>query len=318
MMRKAFSYPTKPSSPVFSKRHGIHGHALPVSQRTLNFLKEALREDIGHGDITSNLLIPASTKGEARVIAKDHGIFCGERLTKELCKIVDPKVKLEFWVHNGGKVRPGKIVFKMRGNIRSILKVERTLLNFISHLSGIATKTRQFVEKIKEYPVLLLHTRKTTPLWRELEKVAVEVGGGRRHRPGLDSYILVKENHRLYGDLSKLKRHPRDFEIEVRDLKELRQSIALKPKVILLDNFTPQETRRAVGIIRREAPGVLIEASGGMTLKNIRKYAATGVDTISVGALTHSVKGVDFSLLLDWYETFPSRFGDAAERGSHL
>jgi nicotinate-nucleotide pyrophosphorylase (carboxylating) len=319
MTRKVFSYPTKPSSPVFSKRHGIHGHPLPVSQRTLNFLREALREDIGDGDITSNLLIPAQTKGEARVIAKDRGIFCGERLVREIFKILDPKVKLEFWVHNGGKLRPGKIVFKMRGNIRSILKAERTLLNFISHLSGIATKTRQFVEKIKEYPVLLLHTRKTTPLWRELEKVAVEVGGGRRHRPGLDAYIFVKENHRLYGDLSKLKRrHRGDFEIEVRDLKEIRQSIPLKPRVILLDNFSPKGARRAVEIIRKEAPGVMIEASGGITIENVRKFAATGVDTISVGALTHSVKAVDFSLLLDWYEPFPSRFGDAAERGSHL
>ena len=306
-MPKSFSYPTKPSSPAFSRRHGAHGHALPVSQRTLNFIKEALREDIGAGDITSNLLIPHRARGEARVIAKARGIFCGERLVSEIFKIVDPKVKLEFWVHNGGKLRPGKIVFKMSGNILSILKVERTMLNFISHLSGISTKTRQFVEKIKEYPVLLLHTRKTTPLWRELEKVAVEVGGGRRHRPGLDAYILVKENHRLFGNLSKLKRHPRNFEIEVRDLGEVRESIALKPQVILLDNFSPKEARKAVAVIRKEAPGVIIEASGGITLENVRKYAATGVNTLSIGALTHSVQDVDFSLLIEWSELFPSR-----------
>lgn len=306
-MPKKFSYPTKPSSPAFSKKPGAYGHPLPVSQRTLGFLKEALREDIGTGDITSNLLIPPHARGEARVIAKARGIFCGERLVREIFKIVDPKVKLEFWVHNGGKLRPGKTVFRIHGNIRSILKVERTMLNFIGHLSGIATKTRQFVEEIKEYPVLLLHTRKTTPLWRELEKVAVEVGGGRRHRPGLDSFILVKENHRLFGDLSKLKRHPRNFEIEVRDFKELRESIALKPKVILLDNFSPKEIRKAVAIIRREAPGVMIEASGGITLDNVRQYAATGVNTLSAGSITHSVKDVDFSLLIDWSDPFPSR-----------
>ncbi len=299
MMRKAFSYPTKPSSPAFSRRHGAYGHPLPVSQRTLNFLKEALREDIGAGDITANLLISSRAKGTARVIAKEKGIFCGERLVMELFKIIDPKVKLEFLVHNGGKLQPGKTVFKMHGNIRSILKVERTLLNFISQLSGISTKTRQFVEKIKKYPVLLLHTRKTTPLWRELEKVAVEVGGGRRHRPGLDAYILVKENHRSHGDLLKLKRHPRDFEIEARDLEELHEAIRLRPKVILLDNFTPKKIKRMVEIVRREAPGVILEASGGITLENIRQFAAAGVDTISVGALTHSVKAVDFSLLID-------------------
>ncbi len=298
-MRKAFSYPSKPSSPAFSKRPGAYGHPLPVSQRTLGFLKEALREDIGHGDITSNLLVPARAKGTARVIAKEKGIFCGERLVRELFKILDPDVKLEFLVHNGGKLRPGKTVFKMQGNIRSILKVERTMLNFISHISGVATKTRQFVDKIKKYPVLLLHTRKTTPLWRELEKVAVEVGGGRRHRPGLDSFILVKENHRPYGRLPKLKRHKRDFEIEVRDLEELREAIALKPKVILLDNFPPKEIKRMVEIVRKEDPEIILEASGGITLENVRKYAAAGVDTISVGALTHSVKDVDFSLLID-------------------
>jgi len=298
-MRKIFSYPTKPSSPAFSKRHGAYGHPLPVSQRTLNLLQEALREDIGAGDITSNLLVPSRAKGTARVIAKEKGIFCGERLASELFKIIDPEVKLEFLVHNGGKLRPGKTVFKIHGNIRSILKVERTMLNFISHVSGISTKTRQFVDRVKKYPVLLLHTRKTTPLWRELEKVAVEVGGGRRHRPGLDSYILVKENHRPYGRLSKLKRHARDFEIEVRDLKELREAIALRPQVILLDNFSPKEIKRMVGIVRKEAPGVILEASGGITLENVRQYAAAGVDTISVGSLTHSVKDVDFSLLID-------------------
>lgn len=298
-MRKIFSYPTKPSSPAFSKRPGAYGHALPVSQRTLSLLREALREDIGHGDVTSNLLIPARAKGTARVIAKEKGIFCGERLVREIFKIADPDVKLEFRVHNGHRLRKGQVVFKIHGNIRSILKVERTMLNFISHLSGIATKTRQYVDKIKKYPVLLLHTRKTTPVWRELEKVAVEVGGGRRHRPGLDAYIFVKENHRRFGDLSTLKRHSRDFEIEVRDLKELREAIRLRPKVILLDNFAPKEAKKAIGIIRKEAPGVLVEISGGVTLDNVRKYAAAGPDTISAGSITHSVKDVDFSLLID-------------------
>ena len=140
-MPKSFSYPTGPSSPV--SEDGLPGHPLPVSRRTLGFLKEALHEDIGRGDVTSDLLIPPHARGDARVIAKARGIFCGERLVREIFKIVDPKVKLEFRVRNGGKLRPGKIVFKMRGPIRSILKAERTMVNFIGHLSGIATKTRR-------------------------------------------------------------------------------------------------------------------------------------------------------------------------------
>jgi nicotinate-nucleotide pyrophosphorylase (carboxylating) len=298
-MPKNFSYPTRPSSQASSSEPGAYGHPLPVSRRTLNFIKEALKEDIGSGDVTSNLLIPPHARGEARVIAKTRGIFCGERLVRELFRIVDPKVKLEFRVHNGGRLRPGKTVFKMRGHVRSILKAERTMVNFISHLSGVATKTRQFVDRVKKYPALILDTRKTTPIWRELEKVAVQVGGGRNHRQGLDEFLFVKENHRIHGDLKKLRRHPGAFEIEVRSLGELWEAIGLRPKVILLDNFTPKEAKRAVEIVRKEAPGVIVEASGGITLENVRKFAAAGVDTISVGSLTHSIKAVDFSLLVD-------------------
>lgn len=298
-MQKPFSYPTRPSSPAFSHKPGVHGHPLPVSARMLGVLKEALKEDIGRGDITSNLLVPPHAKGSARVIAKESGVFCGERLVMELFQITDPGVKLDFRVRNGQKFRRGQTVFKMRGNIRSILKTERVMINFIGHLSGIATKTRRFADKVKKYPVLILNTRKTTPLWRELEKIAVEVGGGRRHRFGLDSFIFVKENHRIHGDLRKLRRHPAEFEIEVRGLGELWEAIQLKPRVILLDNFTPREAKRAVEIVHREAPEILLEASGGITLENVRKFAATGVDTISIGSLTHSVKAIDFSLLID-------------------
>ncbi len=298
-MPKNFSYPTRPNSQASSAAHGVPGHPLPVSRRTLNLLKEALKEDIGRGDITSNLVTPPRAWGEARVVAKDRGIFCGERLVKELFRIVDPKVKLEFRIRNGGKLRRGKTVFKMRGPIRSILKAERTMVNFIGHLSGIATKTRQFVNRVRKYPALILDTRKTTPLWRELEKVAVQVGGGYNHRQGLDEFLMVKENHRVHGDLKKLRRHSGNFEIEVRSLGELWEAIGLGPKVILLDNFTPKAAKRAVEIVRKEAPGIFLEASGGITLENVRRFAAAGVDTISVGSLTHSVKAVDFSLLID-------------------
>ena len=259
----------------------------------------ALREDIGRGDMTANLLIPADAKGEARVIAKANGIFCGERLVKEIFKIIDPKVKLEFYVRDGEKLRYKKIVFKMHGSIRSILKAERTMVNFLSHLSGVATQTHLLVQRVKKYGTLILDTRKTTPLWRELEKFAVQVGGGRNHRHGLDEYILIKENHRIYSDFKKLRRHAKQFEIEVRNLSELKDAIALNPQVILLDNFTPKETKRAVKIVRKIAPDILLESSGGICLETVRSFAAAGVDTISVGSITHSPKAIDFSLLID-------------------
>ncbi|HQB93578.1 MAG TPA: carboxylating nicotinate-nucleotide diphosphorylase [Candidatus Omnitrophota bacterium] len=298
-MPKKFSYPTRNNSPDSKAIRGTRGHSLPVSGRTIGFLREALREDIGLKDVTSNLLIPAQARGTARVIAKEKGVFCGQWLVMKLFRIADPGVKLEFRVRDGHQFRRGQTVFLMHGNIRSILKVERTMVNFIGHLSGVATKTRLFVNKVKKYPVLILDTRKTTPIWRELEKVAVQVGGARNHRQGLDEFIFVKENHRIHGTLKKLRRHPGNFEIEVRSLGELWEAIQLRPKVILLDNFTPNDAKRAVAIVRKEAPGVILEASGGITIGNVRKFAAAGVDTISVGSLTHSVKAVDFSLLVD-------------------
>ncbi len=270
-----------------------------MSRTTLEFIKAALHEDIGQGDITANLLIKPNAKGIAKVIAKAQGIFFGERLVKEIFKIIDPSVKLEFKVRDGGKLQPGKIVFKMDGSIRSILKAERTMVNFLSHLSGVATQTNRFVRRVRKYGTLILDTRKTTPLWRELEKFAVQVGGGRNHRQGLDEYVMVKENHRAYGNLKKLKTRQRQFEIEVRNIGELKEAIELKPQVILLDNFTPKETKRAVEIARKTDLEIILESSGGICLENVRRFAAAGVDTISVGSLTHSTKAVDFSLLID-------------------
>jgi len=311
-MPRNFSYPIKTSFRVLSRAEakkilkkpspfygGFRGHPLPVSRRTLGFLAEALAEDIGEGDLTSNILIPADARGKARVIAEQDGIFCGERLAKEIFQMVDPHIELKFKVRNGGKLHAGKTVFELKGKIRSILKAERTTLNFLGNLSGISTATHAFVKKVEGYPVLILDTRKTTPIWRDLQKTAVEVGGGRAHRQCLDEYIFVKENHRRYGHLESLRRHPKAFEIEVRNFKELREAIELKPIVILLDNFTPDEIKEAVKIVSETSPETVLEASGGITLENVRDYAAAGVDTISIGALTHSVQNFDFSLLID-------------------
>ncbi len=183
--------------------------------------------------------------------------------------------------------------------MRSILRAERTVLNLLSHLCGVATRTRQFVEKVKKYPVFILDTRKTMPLWREAEKYAVKAGGGKNHRMGLYDAIFVKENHRPYGQLARLRQYAGKFEIEVRNLRELTEAFILRPRVILLDNFKPHLLREAVMLARKTHPEIILEASGGVTLQNVGQYAATGVDWISVGSLTHSVPAIDFSLLIE-------------------
>jgi nicotinate-nucleotide pyrophosphorylase (carboxylating) len=176
--------------------------------------------------------------------------------------------------------------------------VERTLLNFLGHLCGIASKTNAFVKKIRPYSTRILDTRKTTPLWRDLEKQAVLAGGGKNHRMGLYDAIFVKENHRPYGQLGQLRKFPHRFEIEVRDLREMVEALILRPAVILFDNFTPADLKKAVKLARKANPKIILEASGGVTLENVKNFAATGVDQISVGSLTHSVKAIDLSLLV--------------------
>lgn len=310
-MQKNYSYPIKTSFRVLNKAEqhkilkaksplirGVHGHPLPVSQKTLGYVKAALKEDIGAGDKTSNLLIPKKRTGTAYVVTRQEGVFCGERLVREIFKMVDSSVRLKFFVRNGGRLKKDQRVFEMYGHMRSILKAERTIVNFIGRLSGISTATDAFVQKVKGYPVLILDTRKTTPLWRELEKKAVEVGGGRSHRVRLDQFVFVKENHRPYGDLRQLKKVPDNFEIEVRNFKELNEALKLNPHVILLDNFTPKSVKEAVRIVSGKSPKTILEASGNMNLGNIRRFAKAGVDTISIGSITHSVKAFDFSMLV--------------------
>jgi nicotinate-nucleotide pyrophosphorylase (carboxylating) len=269
-----------------------------ISQQTKSFLKVALKEDIGQGDKTTELLIPRNARGKAVIIARESGVFCGLPVVYELFRILDPSLKIQFFVSEGERFSKNKIVIRVQGDISSILKVERTVLNFLSRLSAIATKTRQFVDRVKGFPVFILDTRKTTPLWREIEKYAVRVGGGRNHRMGLYDAIFVKENHRPYGNLQRLRPFRGQFEIEVRNLKELKEALKLVPRIILLDNFSPAGLRRAVQWARDSHPEVILEASGGITLENVAHYAAMGVDWISVGALTHSVKSIDFSLLV--------------------
>ncbi|MBN1687784.1 MAG: carboxylating nicotinate-nucleotide diphosphorylase [Candidatus Omnitrophica bacterium] len=269
------------------------------SPRLTALLKAALAEDIGPGDTTTETIVPKSIGAKAYVLARQSGIFCGGEIAKELFRLVDSKVKLRFLVPEGGRFRRNQKVIVIQGSVQSILQAERTALNFLGRLCGISTKTRQFVDRIKRHKVAVLGTRKTTPLWREIEKYAVRVGGGRNHRMGLWDTIFVKENHRPYGDLGCLRRHPRRFHIEVRNLREMWEALSLKPRVILFDNFSPRDLQRAVRLARKSQPDVILEASGGIHLQNILRYAKTGVNWISSGDLTHSVRAVNFSLLIE-------------------
>lgn len=261
-------------------------------------IRAALAEDLGDGDATSKLLIPASVTAEAYVLAKETGIFCGGSVAETVFHAVSPRLKVRLQAREGGRVKKGDVVLVVKGPLRAILAGERTALNFLGHLSGIATRTADFARKVRRYGTRILDTRKTTPLWRNLEKYAVKTGGGTNHRMGLYDAVFVKENHRNFGDLKKLWKHAGNFEIEVRDMTELIQALKLNPKVILLDNFTSARTKAAVKRARLDHPEIILEASGGITESNIAAYAAAGVDQISIGALTHSVKCLDFSLLI--------------------
>lgn len=269
------------------------------SASTLRWIREAYLEDLGKGDRTTDLLVPESARAEAEIIARSAGVFCGAPVITEVFRAAGKGlVHLDFPVCEGGSFRKNAVVVKIKGPVRAIVKAERTALNFLAHLSGIAAKTKLFVDAVKGHPVLILDTRKTTPLWRELEKYAVRCGGGKNHRMGLYDAVFVKENHRLYGDLRKLEHVRGQFEIEVRNQAELREALRYQPRVILFDNFTPARLNQAVHFCRKVSPETTLEASGGITLENVAHYAAMGVDWISVGALTHSVKAQDYSLLL--------------------
>jgi len=269
------------------------------------FIINALKEDVGDGDHTSLSTIAAGTKGKAKLLVKDEGILAGVELAKEIFHIVDPHLKLNIRLNDGAKIKPGDIVLEIEGDAQSILKAERLVLNCMQRMSGIATKTHLVAEILKDTHTRVLDTRKTTPGMRYLEKWAVRIGGGVNHRFGLYDMILIKDNHVDYsGGIKQAIGNARQYliaqnknlaiEIEVRNLGELEQ-VMLTGGVdrILLDNFNFSDLKKAVSIIGNK---FITEASGGITVDNIRDYAACGVDYISVGALTHSVKSLDLSL----------------------
>jgi len=269
------------------------------------FIINALQEDVGDGDHTSLATIPADTTGKAKLLVKDNGILAGIELAAEIFHVVDPKLKLNVLLKDGAKIKYGDIAFEVEGNAQSILKAERLVLNCMQHMSGIATVTGEIVDVLRGTNTKVLDTRKTTPGMRYLEKWAVRIGGGVNHRFGLYDMILIKDNHVDYAGgirqaiesaqaYLKEKNRKLAIEIEVRNLDELDQVLQTGGvDRIMLDNFNFNDLRDAVDVIEGR---YITEASGGITIDNIREYADCGVDYISVGALTHSVRSLDLSL----------------------
>jgi nicotinate-nucleotide pyrophosphorylase (carboxylating) len=266
----------------------------------------ALREDIGAGDITTDFFVPDGLNALGRIIARERAIVAGGQTAAEVFRRVNPKLNVEVLQPDGAALSGGETILEVRGPARSILTAERVALNFLQRLSGIATLTQQFVDAIGKSRTKILDTRKTTPGLRALEKAAVLAGGGANHRFSLNEMVLVKDNHLSAGAglsefasaIQRLRQERPEIRIEVEAdrLEQVRSFLEIEGiNVILLDNMKPSEIREAVALGRKR---VKFEASGGVTLRNVRQIAATGVDYISVGALTHSARAIDMSLEL--------------------
>ncbi|MFC2024596.1 carboxylating nicotinate-nucleotide diphosphorylase [Chloroflexota bacterium] len=275
------------------------------NQQIDDIISLALAEDSAQGDITSETLIPPRLEGQASILAKTEGVLAGGGVAERVFALVDPSLKVRLLTPDGAEVRPGEAVAVISGVVLSILKGERLALNFLSHLSGIATLTARFIAETRGLGVKISDTRKTTPGLRLLEKYAVKTGGGQNHRFHLGEAVLVKDNHltvlRAWGMslrdivLKAKEGAPRGLvvEVEVSTAEEALEAAGGGADVIMLDNIGPDEMRRIRGLVGDD---IRLEASGGITLANVREVAGAGVDIISIGALTHSVAALDFSL----------------------
>ncbi len=270
-------------------------------------VRQGLYEDLAQGDATTAALFSTPVPARATIIAQQPLVVAGMAAAVQTFLMVDPALRLSVSKRDGERAKNGELLLQIEGDGRSILQAERVALNFLQHLSGIATVTQQFCRAVRGYSVSILDTRKTLPGWRRLQKWAVALGGGTNHRYSLSDGILIKDNH-----LALLRRHRRPVEeacrlaerrrsptlpiiVEVESLSEVRQALTRKPDVILLDNMTPDMVRRAVALIQKRA---LVEVSGGVTLNNVRAMAAAGADRISIGALTHSAPAATVSLVM--------------------
>lgn len=261
-------------------------------------------EDIGDGDHTTLSSIPADAMGKQQLIIKEEGIVAGIEVAKRVFAAFDPELKMTQYLHDGDRVKPGDIAFVVEGRVQSLLQTERLMLNIMQRMSGVATRTAEYVKLVEGTKCRVLDTRKTTPGLRMLEKEAVRIGGGCNHRIGLFDMILLKDNHVDFaGGIANAIHRAQEYlkekgknlkiEIEVRSFDELNEALATGGiDRIMLDNFSPADTRKAVEIINGR---VEVESSGGITYDTLREYAECGVDVISVGALTHSVKSLDMS-----------------------
>lgn len=268
-------------------------------------LETAILEDIGDGDHSSLSCIPKTAQGEVQLMVKQQGIIAGIEIAEKVYTKIDPNIQFNPFIVDGTEVNFGDIAFSAKGKVHSLLQAERIVLNIMQRMSGISTQTREYVDSIKGTNAKILDTRKTTPGMRILDKLAVKIGGGENHRMGLYDMIMLKDNHVDFaGGIAQainkansyLERTGKklDIEIETRNLDEIEQVIAIGGvKRIMLDNFTPAQTAEAVKLINDKFE---TESSGGITLKIIRAYAETGVDFISVGALTHQIKSLDMNL----------------------
>ncbi|MDI6739562.1 MAG: carboxylating nicotinate-nucleotide diphosphorylase [Candidatus Edwardsbacteria bacterium] len=273
-------------------------------------IEQALAEDIGEGDITSKFTVSENSCGLALIMAKQEGVLAGLDVCREAFLAVDKELKVESQKKDGDRLGLAEVVLTIQGNTRSILAAERTALNFLQRLSGIATSTAKFVEAVKGTRAKILDTRKTTPGLRHLEKYAVTCGGGTNHRMGLYDMVLIKDNHiEAAGGVGAAIRAVKDadhrqirIEVEVQNIAQLEEAIATEADVIMLDNMNPEQMAEACRMVwsnpARDQGKLTLEASGNVNLENVRKIAECGVDYISIGAITHSAPSLDFSLRL--------------------
>lgn len=279
---------------------------MPLPSSAFALIDAALAEDVGPGDFTTLWTVPEERRAEARIVAKSPGVVAGSQVAAEVFRRVDPSLEVSVDAVDGTAVEPGDVAMTIRGSARSILTAERTALNFMQRLSGVATVTRRYVQAVAGTGAHVIDTRKTTPGMRALEKGAVVAGGGTNHRFGLHDMVMIKDNHiAAAGGITAAveavrRRNERGLKVEVEttSLDEVREALAVGADRIMFDNMDPPLMRQAVELVRAADPGPEMEASGGITLETIRAYAETGVDFISIGALTHSAPSLDLSLQL--------------------
>lgn len=274
---------------------------IPHSVREI--IRIALEEDIGNGDITTSLLIPEDHESRALIIAKGNFVVAGIPFVKEVFAILDEGIRFNVFINDGLKATKGDMIAEVYGKTRTLLSGERVSLNILQRLSGIATLTNMFVERVSGLGAKIADTRKTTPGLRFMEKYAVRIGGGSNHRFGLFDGILIKDNHiEAVGSITEALRLAREghhltkIEVEVENLNDLKEAVEAGADIVMLDNMSIEDMKEAVKIVHSSQKNIILEASGNITLNNVREIAETGVDLISIGALTHSAAAADISM----------------------